>query len=164
MVGIWDANVINDFQCDLADLIRTSLPLLTPTVAALAGTNVSFRAILAEAGAVHPARLIAVELGRRDRAQIDPESDEEHQSGKQGVPAREHRLLLRSHRVEHVEEPGERLGHAEGRQDQGRVHVQSLAGVELARGLVDVLAARRQELWIFFAKNTIAKNAATSHD
>jgi hypothetical protein len=29
--------------------------------------------------------------------------------------------------------------------------------------IVDVLAARRQELWIFFAKNSCAKNAATGH-
>ena len=29
--------------------------------------------------------------------------------------------------------------------------------------VVDVLAACRQELWIFFAKNSCAKNAATGH-
>src|SRR5215213_4163330 len=64
-----------------------------------------------EARAVHPARLVAVELRRRDRAEIDPESDEEYQSGEQSVPAREHGPLLWGHRVEHVEELGECLGH-----------------------------------------------------
>ena len=38
----------------LADLIRTSLPLLTPEVAESHDASVSFRAILAEAGTVHP--------------------------------------------------------------------------------------------------------------
>src|SRR5215213_5774520 len=65
-----------------------------------------------EARAMHPPRLVAVEFRRRDRAKIDPESNEENQSGEQGVPAREHRLLLRGGGVERVEESGERLGHA----------------------------------------------------
>ena len=47
----------------LADLIRTSLALLTPTVATLVETNVSFRAILAEAGAVYPILAKMHELG-----------------------------------------------------------------------------------------------------
>ncbi len=38
----------------LADLIRTSLPLLTPEVAQSSDANVSFRAIMSEAGAVYP--------------------------------------------------------------------------------------------------------------
>jgi [protein-PII] uridylyltransferase len=47
----------------LADLIRTSLPLLTPEVARSTDASVSFRAILAEAGAVHPALAAMHELG-----------------------------------------------------------------------------------------------------
>ncbi len=38
----------------LAELIRTSLPLLTPEVAISPDANVSFRAIMSEAGNVHP--------------------------------------------------------------------------------------------------------------
>ncbi len=47
----------------LADLIRTSLPLLTPKVAQSPDASVSFRAIIAEAGAVHPILAKMHELG-----------------------------------------------------------------------------------------------------
>lgn len=47
----------------LADLIRTSLPLLTPPVAQSPDASVSFRAILSEAGAVHPILAKMHELG-----------------------------------------------------------------------------------------------------
>jgi len=47
----------------LADRIRTSLNLLTPQVARSSDANVSFRAIMAEAGAVHPILAKMHELG-----------------------------------------------------------------------------------------------------
>src|SRR6185503_14818364 len=47
----------------LADLIRTSLPLLTREVAHSTDASVSFRAILSEAGAVHPILAKMHELG-----------------------------------------------------------------------------------------------------
>jgi [protein-PII] uridylyltransferase len=47
----------------LADLIRTSLPLLTPKVAHSPDANVSFRAIMSEAGAVHSVLAKMHELG-----------------------------------------------------------------------------------------------------
>lgn len=47
----------------LAELIRTSLPLLTHKVAHSADASVSFRAILSEAGAVHPVLSKMHELG-----------------------------------------------------------------------------------------------------
>ncbi len=47
----------------LADLVRTSLPLLTPAVADSADASVSFRSILSEAGAVHPILAKMHELG-----------------------------------------------------------------------------------------------------
>lgn len=47
----------------LAELIRTSLPLLTKTVAESADASVSFRAIMSEAGAVHPILAKMHELG-----------------------------------------------------------------------------------------------------
>jgi [protein-PII] uridylyltransferase len=47
----------------LRELIRESLPLLTPAVAASADATVSFRAILSEVGAVYPALALMHELG-----------------------------------------------------------------------------------------------------
>ncbi len=47
----------------LAELIRTSLPLLTPAIAQSSDASVSFRAILGEAGAVHPILARMHELG-----------------------------------------------------------------------------------------------------
>ena len=47
----------------LADLIRVSLPLLTPPVAQAQDASVSFRAIISEAGAVHPILAKMHELG-----------------------------------------------------------------------------------------------------
>jgi [protein-PII] uridylyltransferase len=47
----------------LRELIRESLPLLTPAVAASADATVSFRAILSEFGAVYPALALMHELG-----------------------------------------------------------------------------------------------------
>ena len=47
----------------LAQLIRESLPLLTPAVAHSTDASVCFRAILAEAGAVHPTLVKMHELG-----------------------------------------------------------------------------------------------------
>ncbi len=47
----------------LAELIRTSLPLLTKSVAESDDASVSFRAIMAEAGAVHPILAKMHELG-----------------------------------------------------------------------------------------------------
>ncbi len=47
----------------LADSIRTSLPLLTPQIAQSPDASVSFRAIMAEAGAVHPILAKMHELG-----------------------------------------------------------------------------------------------------
>ncbi len=47
----------------LAELIRDSLPLLTPAVAGLPDASVCFRAILSEAGAVHPTLVKMHELG-----------------------------------------------------------------------------------------------------
>jgi [protein-PII] uridylyltransferase len=54
-----DANL--DFH--LAELIRTSVPLLTPGVARSPDASVTFRAILSEAGAVHPVLAQMHELG-----------------------------------------------------------------------------------------------------
>jgi len=47
----------------LRELIRESLPLLTPEVAASADATASFRAILSEVGAVYPALALMHELG-----------------------------------------------------------------------------------------------------
>ena len=47
----------------LRELIRDSLPLLTPEVSASADATVSFRAILSEVGAVYPALALMHELG-----------------------------------------------------------------------------------------------------
>jgi len=47
----------------LADLIRVSLPLVTPPVAQSQDASVSFRAIISEAGAVHPILAKMHELG-----------------------------------------------------------------------------------------------------
>lgn len=47
----------------LRELIRKSLPLLTPEVAACADATASFRAILSEVGAVYPALALMHELG-----------------------------------------------------------------------------------------------------
>src|SRR5829696_2643552 len=45
-----------------------------------------------EARAMHPARLVTVELRCGNRTEIDPESNEENQSSERDVPAREHRF------------------------------------------------------------------------
>src|SRR4051812_9342487 len=42
------------------------------------------------AGAMDPARFIAMELRRRHRPQVDPEGNHEDENGERSVPAREH--------------------------------------------------------------------------
>src|SRR5215212_9146509 len=94
--------------------------------------------------AMHPARLITMELCHRDRAEIDPKGNEKYQAGEQGVPAREHGPLLRGHSIEHIEESGERLGHAfriaqadagEPQRSHGKAHRHAVVviGVDVTR-------------------------------